>query len=221
MNLAEAYRPKTWKEVAGLAKLKAKVALVQANGGIGGLAWLITGPSGTGKTTAALLLAAEVADPEFIEELDVGRLTSARLAELEATTHLYAWGRGGRAFIVNEIDGLPLSEVRQLLTTLERAGNGGLPKSSLWVFTTSESLAKFRKRSDKHEALVSRCVCLSTADAPGRAFAGRLWAVAVAEGLPVGTVQDVEALIGECGGNLRAAFAEVESGRFAESVVRA
>jgi hypothetical protein len=217
VNLAEAYRPQTWPELAGLDSLKRRVAFVRVkHGTLGGRCWIINGPAGTGKTTSGLLIAGELASPEFIEELDAGRLTPAKIADFERASYLTAWGLGGRAFIVNELDGLPLAEIRQLLVTLERAGQGGLPRHVVWIFTTSDTPAKFKARSDKHAALWSRCTALSTAEGPGPSFAARLLGIAMAEDLPVGNLADVQALLKSCGGNIRAAMSEIEAGYFAE-----
>src|SRR4051812_16849702 len=60
-SLFEQYRPASWAEVVGQDKALAKIETLRKRG-LGGRAWLITGQSGTGKTTIARLLAGEVAD---------------------------------------------------------------------------------------------------------------------------------------------------------------
>ena len=70
MQLHEQYRPRSWSEVVGQDKAIAKVKLL-AKRGLAGRAYWITGQSGTGKTTIARLIAAEVAS-EWQETFRLG-----------------------------------------------------------------------------------------------------------------------------------------------------
>jgi hypothetical protein len=68
-----------------------------ATGGLAGRAYWLSGQSGTGKTTIARLLAAEVASPWDIEETDAGALTTTTLRDLEHVLTLRGLGEpGGR-----------------------------------------------------------------------------------------------------------------------------
>jgi replication-associated recombination protein RarA len=101
--------------------------------GLAGRAYWISGQSGTGKTTIARLIAAEVADPINVEEMDTGDLTAERLREIDRTQ----WSRclggcGGQAFIINEAHGLRAAIVRRLLCILE-----SIPSHIVWIFTTT------------------------------------------------------------------------------------
>ena len=58
----------------------------------------MSGQSGTGKTTIARLIAAEVADPLNIEEIDATGLTPAVLRDIEREMNFYGIGqKTGRA----------------------------------------------------------------------------------------------------------------------------
>jgi replication-associated recombination protein RarA len=86
-----------------------------------------------GKTTLARLLAAEVAEPWNVVEVDSQWCTPARIASIEASACMYGLGaKVGRVYIVNEIHALSAESVRQFLTTLER-----IPSHALWIFTTT------------------------------------------------------------------------------------
>src|SRR5215213_4822221 len=69
MQLTEQYRPRTWDDVVGQDKIVSKIRAL-AKRGLAGRAYWLSGQSGTGKTTIGRLIAADVADPFFIAELD-------------------------------------------------------------------------------------------------------------------------------------------------------
>ena len=67
--LFEDYRPRKWSEVVGQNKV-VNLIMKLSNRGLSGRAYWFSGQSGTGKTTIAKLLAAEIADDFCVEELD-------------------------------------------------------------------------------------------------------------------------------------------------------
>src|SRR5437764_10708727 len=99
MMLTEQYRPNTWNEVVGQDKIVQRVQAL-AQRGLAGRAYWISGQSGTGKTTIARLIAAEVADELLIREVDAAGLTVSALRDLEAEMNVRGWGPGGRAYPV-------------------------------------------------------------------------------------------------------------------------
>jgi len=132
MQLHEQYRPRAWSEVVGQEKVIARIEALRPRG-LAGRAYWVSGQSGTGKTTIARLLAAEVADELNTEELDAGDLTAERLREIDRTQWSRCLGqRDGRAFIVNEAHGLRAAIVRLLLCLFEP-----IPPHVVWIFTTT------------------------------------------------------------------------------------
>src|SRR5262245_9267280 len=102
MQLHEQYRPRSWSDIVGQDTLVTKIRSL-AKRGLTGRAFWLSGQSGTGKTTLARLIAAEVADEFCIDEIDAGDLTLDRLREIERCQWIRGMGeRGGRAFVVNE-----------------------------------------------------------------------------------------------------------------------
>ena len=178
-SLYEQYRPASWSDVVGQDKAIAKLQVLGQRG-FGGRAVWISGQSGTGKTTIGRLIAAEVAAPHAIVELDAGEITPADVRELQARFRGRPIGSNGWAVLVNESHGLRKDTIRALLVALEQ-----IPSFVVWIFTTTvegqESL--FDDQIDAHP-LLSRCIeiALSRRDL-AKAFAERARTIAQAEGL--------------------------------------
>ena len=99
--LFEQYRPADWSQVVGQSKALARINAIRRRG-LAGRAYWLTGQSGTGKTTIALLLAGEVADEFCIDEIDASGLTPAGVRDIERSLAYRGLGQGGRAVIINE-----------------------------------------------------------------------------------------------------------------------
>lgn len=208
-QLFEQYRPKTWAEVVGQDDALRKIETVRRRG-LSGRAYWIAGATGTGKTTIANLIAAEIADPMNVEEYDAGRLTEKAVEEIERSMRCYGMGsKNGVAIIINEAHGLKAPVVRQLLVTLER-----IPAHAVWIFTTTfQGQLTLFDRSDDASPLLSRCTAL-TLRAHGLEldFALIVRKIAQAEGLDGQPIEAYIQLAKACGCNLRDMLCHVEAG---------
>ena len=208
MNLYEKYRPKQWDDVIGQDKIVAQIQQLRRRG-LAGRAYWISGQSGTGKTTIARLLAADVADEWYIEEVDATSLTPASLNRIESAFQLYSMGKGGRCVIINEAHGLSRPAVRQLLVLLER-----LPSHVVIIFTTTNE-GQMTFFEDKQDAapLLSRCLRLDLARRGlAEPFAQRAYEIANKEGLNGQPIERYIRLCKDNRNNFRAVLQSIEAG---------
>lgn len=208
MQLHEQYRPRDWSEVVGQEKAL-KIVNGLRNRGLGGRAVWISGQSGTGKTTIARLIAAEIGSEWSTEELDAADCTPAKLKDVERRQATRPLGGKCWVFIINEAHGMSKAAIRQLLVMLER-----LPAHVCWIFTTTvEGQDRLFEDCDDSSPLISRCnvIALARRDL-AKPFAERARTIAQAEGLDGQPVEKYVRLLQTHRNNLRAALQEIENG---------
>jgi len=217
--LFEKYRPTTWAEVVGQDDTVERVTALRDRSGLGGRAFWITGASGTGKTTIARLIAAEVADPFCTIEVDAGAVTPEFIRDAERSASMFGMGaKTGRAWIVNEAHGLRGQTIRALEVLLEP-----IPAHCVWIFTTTKTgEAKLFEGSENPGPLLSRCIRLNLSSDVEMDFAARLARIARTEKLDAGLngslrLRCVE-LIRRHRGNMRAAFQAIDAQELSQPI---
>ena len=209
MQLYELHRPQSLDEVLGQDKAVGQVRRLY-NAGFGGRAIWLSGPSGTGKTSIARIIAHTIADDFAITEYDSADcLTTSELDSVERTMGLYGFGKGGRCYIVNESHGLRKAIVRRLLGILER-----LPNHVVFIFTTTKA-GQEKLFDDNIDAnpLLSRCSVITlTSQGLSKVFAEHCRRIATEHNLNGRPLSAYLRLAADHKNNLRSMFMAVENG---------
>ena len=210
-SLYEQYRPRTWDELVGQDKLIAKMAVLRRRGLVGRVFW-VTGDSGTGKSTAARLIASEIADDYAVVEIDAQDLGMDRVREFERMCQFKPLGKGCHVFIVNEAHGLSSKVVSRLQTVLEQ---DNVQRNSTWILTTTFQGPR-KLFDDAFDAcpFLSRAIELTLEHGEDvvLAFAVRARKIAQSEQLDGKPLEDYVRLVRESGCNMRKVLQRIESG---------
>jgi DNA polymerase III gamma/tau subunit len=210
MQLAEKYRPRDWSDVLGQEKIVSRLRALEGRGALGGRAYWLAGPSGTGKTSIARIIAGKLAEPWSITEADAQDVGMEFVREMELGFRFQSIGeRSGKVWIVNEAHGLRGPVLSRLLTTLE-----ALPSFAAVVFTTTvEGQKALFADYDDASPLLSRCLRLDLARRDlARSFAERAKAIAEAEGLDGQPIERYVRLVQDNKNNMRAVLQAIDGG---------
>ena len=216
--LYELYRPKSFAEVVGQDEALKKLDHLRRRGGLSGHVYWITGQSGTGKTTIARLIAAEVGD-EWVIEVDSSDVMLDTVREWERRCYIPALGlagaRGQYVFLVNEAQELRRDILGRLNTLLETEV---VQRKSTWIFTyTTENASDTLFEKGNARPFLSR-VCDIPLSRLGlaKAFAERAKEIAQKEGLDGKPIEAYVKLAQKHHNNFRAMLTDVEMGAMCE-----
>jgi DNA polymerase III gamma/tau subunit len=208
MALFDDYRPQTWADFIGNDKAARQLQAITARAKATGkpFALWISGPSGTGKSTACQIIARELGADSVMDvmELNGDKCAKTDVHTLETRLSLKAWGGGFRCITVDESHCMTTGAIQAWLTLLE-----GLPPKVAVMFTTT-SATKGLFGVDEGP-LLSRCIQVSlTNQGLAEAFAKRAQEIAEAEGLGGAEAKEYLALVRAHKNNMRAVLSQIE-----------
>ena len=207
MQLYEKYRPSTLHEFIGQPKIVSALDRITNRPDWDRDAFWVQGPSGTGKTSLAWIIAQQVANDFDITELDGDKCSVQAVREIERNIGLCPMFGGWKAYIVNEAHAMSRQAVQAWLTLLER-----LPAKRLIVFTTTEPLQEnlFGSFSGPFGR---RCkVFTFTNQSLAKDFATRAQQIAQAENLDGKPLPAYVRLVQDCHNNMGAVLQRIEQG---------
>jgi DNA polymerase III gamma/tau subunit len=207
VNLYEQFRPRSLSEFVGQPKAHEIASAYIRKGMVKHNAFWITGPTGTGKTSLARIMAESIADDFSIEEVgDGSELTVSDIQRMADNLRVPGWTKGGRALIVNEAHGLKPQVFQQLRGFLET-----MPLHAAWFFTTTtENQAELFERTTTDQVL-SRCVKIRlTNQGFAAGFASRLSDIARQIGLSL-TESEAIKIMRDTKNNARDALEELQT----------
>ncbi len=206
MKLIDKYRPATWGDVVGQDKAVRRVRRLIDRPDFDGDTFWIAGPSGTGKTSLAWIIARQCAGEINITELDGEACTVAAVRGASEAMHYSAMGGGFRVWIVNEAQAMTAKAVQAWLTVLDK-----LPPRVVVLFTTTEDSADLFGQYDG--PFRSRCKSIPFSNQGlAQAFARRAREIAQAEGMDGKPEAAYVRLVQRCRNNMRAVLQEIEAG---------
>lgn len=215
--LYETYRPKCWADLVGQDKAKTVARrIIDRPGFDRGAFWIECGGennSGVGKTTLALLIARQLADEFFIEQISGAKVDKAAAKRMEQAAYLCTWSdKPFRVVVIDEAHAISQGAIDILLPLLE-----GLPKHFVVIFTTTRKVDEGLFGTDDGP-FASRCHKLRlTNQGLAQAFAERARSIAEREGLNGRPIGDYVKLVRDCKNNLRRVLQRIEEGEMLEA----
>ena len=205
-TLHEKYRPAGFDDLFGQVKAIDRLRRIIDRSGFAGDAFWIVGPSGTGKTTLARIIAARFASPAYTYELDGEACTIDAVREAAGHMDYRAMDGGFKVWIVNEAQAMTPKAVQAWLTVLDK-----LPPRVIVIFTTTADSEDLFGEYDG--PFRSRCKTVAfTNQGLSDAFAERARTIAQAENLDGRPLADYKRLSQRCRNNMREMLQAVESG---------
>ena len=209
-SLFEKYRPRAFDQIIGQEKALKTLNKLRERGGFGGRAYWISGASGTGKTTLARIMAADLAESWHIEEIDAQDCTLDFVRQMECGFAYRGMGeKTGKAWIINEAHCLRGAVLSRFLTALEQ-----LPEHCAVMFTTTKEgeNSLFEDMADANP-LLSRCIVVPmSSKGLSESFAARVAQIADSEGLNGKPIAWYKRLAMEKRNNMRAMLSAIEAG---------
>ena len=203
--LYQKYRPQSLSELVGQNKIINRLQHIMGRDSFDRGAFWFEGPSGTGKTTLAQIIAKKLVGNDIdIIEYNGAAINKGAMSDIERDIRFYPMGGGWKVYIINESHNMTDAAVQGLLTLLE-----DLPSKRLVIFTTHMNIDDLYGRHS--EPFVSRCMVFKfSSQGLCQLFAERAKQIAKAEGLDGLPMARYIRLVQSCKNNMRQVLQRIE-----------
>lgn len=207
MELYQKYRPKSLEQFVGQNNITKRLSIIMSRPDFDRDCFWFQGPTGTGKTSLAWIIARQLAGNDFnIIEYNGKDINKGAMQDIERNIRYCPMFDGFKVYIINESHNMTAGAIQSWLTLLE-----DLPPKTLIIFTTHMNLET--DLFGEHAGPFASRLKVFNFSSQGlcQLFAERAHQIAEKEGLNGQPLQKYVRLVQQCHNNFRMVLQRVGS----------
>ena len=207
MELYQKYRPKSLEQFVGQSKIKKRLSMIMSRPDFDRDCFWFQGPTGTGKTSLAWIIARQLAGDDFdIIEHNGKDINKGAMQDIERNINYCPMFGRFKVYIINEAHNMTAAAIQSWLTVLE-----DLPPKRLILFTTHMNLET--DLFGEHASPFASRLKIFNFSSQGLCtlFAEHAHAIAKKEGLNGQPAERYVRLVQQCHNNLRMVLQRIDA----------